>query len=44
MGDQTHLAAAFPTPPFAKNAKERRTYCVGNARKDQEPGQPHGSG
>ncbi len=37
--DQSHLAPAFPTP-FAKNAKERGTHCVGNARKIKSPGYP----
>jgi hypothetical protein len=27
-------------PPFAKNAKERGTHCVGNARKIKSPGHP----
>jgi len=38
--DQTRLARHFRFPPLAKNAKERGTHCVGNARKINSPGQP----
>ena len=30
----------FRLRPFAKNAKERATHCVGNARKIKTPGHP----
>ena len=34
------LAPAFSLPPFAENAKERGTHCVGNARKIKSLGHP----
>jgi len=40
--DQTHLAPAFPTPAFAKNAKERGTPLCWRCQRDQKPGPPAG--
>jgi hypothetical protein len=37
---QTPLRMRLRYPPFAKNAKERGTHCVGNARKIKSLGHP----